>query len=258
MVKKGKNNTLKILAAGAAIYFLFFRGKSNSFNMSNLDNIQSNYAGAERNNISILNQDMKNAGITNRIARVGILAVCGKESTFIPKNETCYNNTSNSRIRSIFPTRTGALSDTQLSALKSNCTNFFNFVYDNRDGNGSGDGYKYRGRGYNGLTFRSNYRKIGEKIGVNLEQQPELINQPEIASKSLIAYMLDRANSSTGRNLLQQYGYNNINEITNLDFAVRFFANCNAGLGNSFNGSRVTEAFNKSKPFVPKVYSLTI
>jgi len=258
MVKKRKNNTLKILAAGAAIYFLFFRGKSNSSNMNNLDNIQSDYAGAERNNISILNQDMKNAGITNRIARVAILAVVGKESNFIPKFERCYNNTSNSRIRSIFPTRTGALTETQLSALKSNCTNFFNFVYDNRDGNGSGDGYKFRGSGYNQLTFRESYRKIGEKIGVNLEQQPELNNTPEIASKSLIAFMLNRANSSTGKNLLKQYGYNNINEIDNLDFAVRFFANCNAGLGYSFNGSRITEAVNKSKPYIQKVYSLTI
>jgi predicted chitinase len=257
MVKK-KNNTLKILAAGAAIYFLFFRGTKNSSNMENLDFGESNYTGTQRNNILILNQDMKNAGITNRIARIAILAVCGKESTYIPKNETCYNNTSNARIRSIFPTRTGSLSDAQLSALKSNCRNFFNFVYDNRDGNGSGDGYLFRGRGYNGLTFRESYRKIGEKIGVNLEQQPELLNQPEIASKGLIAFMLNRANSSTGKNLLKRYGYNTINDINNIDFAVRYFANCNAGLGHSFNGTKVTNAYNLSKPYVSKVYSLTV
>jgi len=256
MVKK-RNNTLKILAAGAAIYFLFFRGKRNSSNMSAYENIQSTYTGAQRNNVIVLNEEMKRAGITNRIARVAILAVVGKESNYIPKFERCYNNTSNSRIREIFPTRLGSIGDIQLNLLKANCRDFFNYVYDNRDGNGLGDGYRYRGSGYNQLTFRESYRKIGEQIGVNLEQRPELNNEPEIAAKSLIRFMLNRANSSAGKNLLKRYGYDNINAINNLDFAVRFFANCNAGLGYSFNGSKIDEAFNKSKPYIEKIYSLT-
>jgi predicted chitinase len=256
MVKK-KNHTFKILAAGAALYFLFFRGKNNSSNMENLDFGESNYTGTQRNNILILNQDLKNAGFTNRLTRVAILAVVGKESNFIPKWEVCYNNTSNSRIRTKF-SRTRSLTDIQLNLLKSNCRDFFNFVYDNKYGNGSGDGYRYRGSGYNQLTFRGSYRSIGNQIGVNLEQQPELNNNANIAGKSLVQFMKNRANSAAGKNLLQRYGFNNFNDINNLDFAVRFFANCNAGLGYGFNSAHVTEAYNRSKPYISKVYSLTV
>jgi predicted chitinase len=256
MVKK-RNNTFKILAAGAAIYFLFFRGKKNSTNMDNLNFGESSYTGERRNNISILNQELKNCGFTNRLTRVAILAVIGKESNYIPKFETCYNNTSNARIRQFF-SRTRSLSDIQLNLLKADCRNFFNFVYDNKYGNGSGDGYKYRGTGYNGLTFRGSYRSIGEQIGVNLEQQPELNNTPTVAAKSLCAFMKNRATSAAGRNLLQRYGFNSYNDINNLDFAVRFFANCNAGLGNGFNSGVVNYAYEKSKPYIEKVYSLTL
>jgi predicted chitinase len=256
MVKK-KNHTFKILAAGAALYFLFFRGKNNSSNMENLDFGESNYTGTQRNNILILNQDLKNAGFTNRLTRVAILAVVGKESNFIPKWEVCYNNTSNSRIRTKF-SRTRSLTDIQLNLLKANCRDFFNFVYDNKYGNGSGDGYRYRGSGYNQLTFRGSYRSIGNQIGVNLEQQPDLNNNPNIAGRTLVQFMKNRANSAAGKNLLQRYGFINFNDINNLDFAVRFFANCNAGLGYGFNSAHVTEAYNRSKPYISKVYSLTV
>lgn len=255
MVKK-RNNTFKILAAGAAIYFLFFRGKKNSTNMDNLNFGESSYTGEQRNNILILNQELKNCGFTNRLTRVAILAVVGKESNFIPKFERCYNNTSNARIKEIF-SRTRNLSDIQLNLLKANCRNFFNFVYDNKYGNGTGDGFRYRGSGYNQLTFRGSYRSIGEQIGVNLEQQPELNNTPTVAAKSLCAFMKNRATSAAGRNLLQRYGFNSYNDINNLDFAVRFFANCNAGLGYDFNGAKVDEAYDKSKPYISKVYSLS-
>lgn len=255
MVKK-RNNTFKILAAGAAIYFLFFRGKNNSTNMDNLNFPDSSYTGERRNNILILNQELKNCGFANRLTRVAILAVVGKESNFLPKFETCYNNTSNARIKTKF-SRTRNLSDIQLNLLKANCRSFFNFVYDNKYGNGTGDGYRYRGSGYNQLTFRGSYRSIGEQIGVNLEQQPELNNTPTVAAKSLCAFMKNRATSAAGRNLLQRYGFNSYNDINNLDFAVRFFANCNAGLGYDFNGAKVDEAYEKSKPYISKVYSLS-
>jgi putative chitinase len=55
-----------------------------------------------------------------------------------------------------------------------------NRVYANRLGNGneaSGDGWKYRGSGYKQLTGRENYRKIGNRINLDLEANPEMARE---------------------------------------------------------------------------------
>ena len=60
-----------------------------------------------------------------------------------------------------------------------------NYVYADIIGNGpesSGDGYRYRGRGLIQITGRANYRLIGEKIGLPLEDTPEIAEQPEGAA----------------------------------------------------------------------------
>ena len=51
-----------------------------------------------------------------------------------------------------------------------------------------GDGYKFRGRGYVQLTGRANYRAFGAMIGADLENNPDLASQPDIAAKLAIAY----------------------------------------------------------------------
>ena len=53
-----------------------------------------------------------------------------------------------------------------------------NIVYANRMGNGpeaSGEGYKYRGRGYIQLTGKQNYTAFGKAIGVDIATNPDLV-----------------------------------------------------------------------------------
>lgn len=46
-----------------------------------------------------------------------------------------------------------------------------------------GDGIKYCGRGYVQLTWKSNYRKAGEEIGVDLVAYPDKALEPKNAAK---------------------------------------------------------------------------
>lgn len=69
--------------------------------------------------------------------------------------------------------------------------NVHNSMYAGRMGNGdfaSGDGIRYKGRGYIQLTGRDNYRLIGEDIGEDLENNPDLMLDPKIAEKASVAW----------------------------------------------------------------------
>lgn len=62
-----------------------------------------------------------------------------------------------------------------------------NHVYAGRYGNGpshTGDGWRYRGRGLIGTTFRENYEKTGKALGIDLVRHPELLEQPVYAAYS--------------------------------------------------------------------------
>ena len=51
-----------------------------------------------------------------------------------------------------------------------------------------GDGIRYKGRGYIQITGKDNYRRVGNKIGVDLVKNPQLAEKPEIAAKIAIMY----------------------------------------------------------------------
>lgn len=62
-----------------------------------------------------------------------------------------------------------------------------NSVYANRLGNGppeSGDGWRFRGRGLVQLTGRSNYQQAGAALGIDLQAEPELLQEPGYACLS--------------------------------------------------------------------------
>jgi putative chitinase len=64
-------------------------------------------------------------------------------------------------------------------------------VYAERNGNGneaSGDGWRYRGSGYVQLTGRSNYKKIGSIVKLDLEGKPELAREPAYAARIAFAF----------------------------------------------------------------------
>lgn len=79
-----------------------------------------------------------------------------------------------------------------------------NRAYANRMGNGdeaSGDGYRFRGRGPFQITGRDNYRTCGQAIGYDLENNPDLLLQPECGALAAAWFW-----SSNGLNAIADAG----------------------------------------------------
>lgn len=94
-------------------------------------------------------------------------------------------NYSAPRLMQVWPARFPTLGKAQL--YERNPEKLANYVYAKRLGNGdeaSGDGWRYRGRGLIQLTGRGNYQAAAQGIGLPLEDQPELLEQPGPAALS--------------------------------------------------------------------------
>ena len=85
-----------------------------------------------------------------------------------------------------------------VNSLVNNPEALANVVYSDHNGSKlgnteQGDGWRYRGRGLVQLTGRSNYRKYGKMIGVDLESNPDLASDPSIAAQIADAYLQERS-----------------------------------------------------------------
>jgi putative chitinase len=56
----------------------------------------------------------------------------------------------------------------------------------------AGDGVKYKGRGLIQLTGRANYQKMSEKTGKDLINNPQLVEQPDLATEVSVIWWKDR------------------------------------------------------------------
>jgi putative chitinase len=104
------------------------------------------------------------------------LAQCGHESGGFRVTQENLNYSAkglNGIFRKYFPTEAAA------NAYARNPQKIANKVYGGRMGNGpesSGEGYKFRGRGYIQLTGKENYTAFGKAIGVDILSNPDLVS----------------------------------------------------------------------------------
>ena len=88
-----------------------------------------------------------------------------------------------------------------------------NRVYANRMGNGdeaSGDGWRYRGRGFVQITGRAYFQLLGQRIGVDLEDNPDVLAENPIIALQVFANYWD------SKNLNEVADRDDIYEVTRL------------------------------------------
>lgn len=196
--------------------------------------LTGNFDDVQKKNINLMINYMNKSGITDPLTQIGILSVISKESGFKPKSEVSYAGTSNSRIRSIFGSRVAKYSDSELDNLKKDQEKFFNVVYAKTVGNeGGGDGWKYRGRGFNQLTGKKNYEKYGNMIGKDLVNNPDLVNDPNVAAEVAIKFFTKGKSANT------------FPKFKNKVEAANYFADINAGGGVSSHRANAVAASEK-------------
>ncbi|WDM66282.1 glycoside hydrolase family 19 protein [Xanthomonas cucurbitae] len=130
-------------------------------------------------------------GITTKRRAAHWLGQVGHESLSLSRMEEGLTYTTSARLLEVFGAR---ITPAQAHKFLRNPVGLANFVYADRLGNGneaSGDGYRHRGRGPMQHTFRGNYRRIGELIGLPVEEQPDLLLQVEPSALAAAAYWHD-------------------------------------------------------------------
>jgi putative chitinase len=166
--------------------------------------------------MAVRETDEARDAFANRLRAAHMIGQCAHESGgFTRRVESLYYATG-ARILAVFGARhfdnVGHAGQFAMNQRK-----LANRVYANRMGNGgdrSGDGFRFRGRGFLQLTGRENYRYFGKKIGVDLEAEPERAAGP--ATAWLIAACYLGCRSRAGRTGLQWADDDNVEMVSRI------------------------------------------
>lgn len=155
-------------------------------------------------------------GITSNLRLAHFWAQLHHESNLKPISENL-NYSQNALIRvfkKYFPTTYAA------SRYARKPKEIANKVYANRMGNGdqsSGDGWRYRGRGFIQLTGKNNYRALSQATGVDYLSNPDwLLKEPDAMIAALWFWNTERLNKYADADNLEQLtrringGYNGL------------------------------------------------
>ncbi|HIE1849297.1 TPA: glycoside hydrolase family 19 protein [Pseudomonas aeruginosa] len=139
--------------------------------------------------VPALNVAMERFGITSPVRVAAFLAQVGHESAHLTRLVENLNYSARG-LAATWPSRyrgADGQPDALAQRLARNPQAIANNAYASRNGNGdetSGDGWRFRGRGLLQITGRSNYRAAGAGLGLPLEAEPKLLEQPDWAALS--------------------------------------------------------------------------
>ena len=167
-----------------------------------------NYFRNKKQAINLLKASSIKLGLFTPNSIATVIAIAAGESDLIPQSENI--NYTPERLRSTFPNLTEDQYNRCETAIRNkNKVAFFNIVYGEyapqRVGNTSiEDGGKFYGRGFFQLTGRSNYERYNRFTSGDIVSNPELANNPQIASDLAAAFVFTRARGgSESRDFLE-------------------------------------------------------
>ena len=214
---------------------------------------QGNKRSFIKANVDAIIAECKSGGITNIYTIAGVLATVSKESGFVPKDENM--NYSAGRLVEIFPSyfKNGRASASDYAGQPEKIGNYiYGYTWENgtkkigRGGNNSpGDGYKFRGRGFNQITFKSAYEKYGKKIGVDLISNSANLNTISNAARALVSFYKESEKDT--KKLKSKFNKSSLNDFDNWDQALLCIINMTAGFGNSTSSNVVKWAYDNAK-----------
>lgn len=132
------------------------------------------------------------SGITSPSKLAMFMGQMSHESSGFTRTEEGLNYKSPKRLREVFG-KYFKSDDEVAAAIAGGPQAIANKVYGGRMGNTqSGDGFRFRGRGYVQLTGRENYAAAGTALGIDLVSNPDLAADPSVAAKIATWYWKTR------------------------------------------------------------------
>jgi predicted chitinase len=164
----------------------------------------------QKKNMDLIEASLKKQGITDPKYIAATKANVMKETGGKAIEENLnYGKTSNDRIRSIFGSRAAGKTDEELNAIKGDPSKMGEMMYgkDTKMGRDmgnteAGDGFKYRGRGFIGLTGKANYSAASKAIygDDRLVKNPDLVNDPQVAA-DVSAWFMKKSQGTMSKKL---------------------------------------------------------
>jgi putative chitinase len=141
------------------------------------------------------------------------LGQCAHESAgFTKLRESLYYSTPE-RLMAVWPSRFPEREVAEMYVRNSEA--LANVVYAGRMGNGAastGDGFRFRGRGYIQITGRANYERYGGLIGIDLLADPDRAQESGTAWQIAAAYFLNAKRG--GKTVAEWADLDNLEQVT--------------------------------------------
>ena len=146
--------------------------------------------GIDEKYLEPLNNAFNKYAITDTNEKAMFLAQTTHESNDYKRLEESFRYTPQ-RLFEVFRKRVGSL-DNAKKLCSQGAKAIADFVYGGRLGNAKDEGYKYRGRGIIQLTGKNNYKYYGEKLNIDLVNNPDLAKEADTAIEIALLFWKEK------------------------------------------------------------------